>query len=51
MEARHKSMNASGEFISSANEQFKIINQPSNIPRFHEKFESPVGEKVKNQYH
>ena len=47
MEARHKSMNASGELLSNVNEQLKIINQSSNFPMFHEKFESTIGDKLK----
>ena len=44
MEARHKSMKASGELLANANEQLKIINQPSNHPLFDEKFKETVGE-------
>lgn len=43
MEARHKSLKASGELLANANEQLKIINQPSQFPRFEDKFEQTVG--------
>jgi radical SAM/Cys-rich protein len=43
MEARHKSMKASGDLLAIANEQLKIINQPKNFPMFHEKYEETLG--------
>jgi radical SAM/Cys-rich protein len=43
MEARHKSLKASGELLASANEQLKIINQPNQFPRFADKFEETLG--------
>jgi radical SAM/Cys-rich protein len=47
MEARHKSLKASGELLANANEQLKIINQPNQFPRFEEKFEETVGGSLK----
>ena len=47
MEARHKSMKASGDFLADANEQLKIINQPQNYPLFNEKFEETLGAPLK----
>ena len=47
MEARHKSLKASGELLANANEQLKIINQPSQFPRFEEKFGQTVGGALK----
>ena len=47
MEARKKSMKASGELLSNANEQLKIINQVKDFPEFHEKFESTLGGPLK----
>ena len=46
MEARHKSMKASGDLLAIANEQLKIINQPKNFPMFHEKYEETLGESL-----
>ena len=43
MEARNKSMKATGELLSKANEQLKIINQAQNLPKFHEKYEKTIG--------
>jgi radical SAM/Cys-rich protein len=43
MEARHKSMKASGDLLSSANEQLKIINQSQNYPLFNDKFQETIG--------
>jgi len=39
IQTRHKSMNAFGENLASANEQLKIINQQGNFPQFDDKFE------------
>ena len=47
MEARHKSLKASGELLANANEQLKIINQPSQFPIFEDKFEQTVGGDLK----
>jgi len=47
MEARKKSMNASGELLSKADEQLKIINQTRDFPRFHEKYEETLGGSLK----
>jgi len=43
MQARHKSMKASGEELASANEQLKIINNEEKLPHFDDKCEL-VGE-------
>ncbi len=43
MEARHKSMKASGESLAFADEQLKIINKKTDFPLFGEKFKE-VGE-------
>lgn len=43
MEARHKSMKASGELLANANEQLKVINQNNNFPIFHDKFKETLG--------
>ena len=43
MEARNKSMKATGELLSKANEQLKIINQAQDLPKFHEKYEKTIG--------
>jgi len=43
MQARHKSMKASGEDLASANEQLKIINNEEIFPHFDDKYEI-VGE-------
>lgn len=47
MEARNKSLKASGELLANANEQLKIINQPNQFPRFEDKFEATVGSSLK----
>jgi len=47
MEARNKSMKASGELLANANEQLKIINQPQKFPLFHEKFEETIGNSLR----
>jgi len=47
MEARHKSMKASGELLANANEQLKVINQQNDFPMFHEKFEETLGGPLK----
>ena len=43
MNSRNKSMRASGENLADANEQLKIINQPSKLPYFDQKLEE-IGE-------
>ena len=45
MQARHKSMKASGEELAAANEQLKIINNEENFPHFDDKYEL-VGEEI-----
>lgn len=43
MEARHKSLKASGEILANVNEQLRIINKPSKHQVFGEKFEQTLG--------
>ena len=40
MESRHKSMKAFGELLANANEQLKVLDQPSKLPSFDSKYES-----------
>lgn len=47
MEARHKSLKASGEMLANVNEQIKIINQPSQHPIFGKIFEETLGCELK----
>lgn len=46
MEARHKSMKASGEALADANEQLRIINQPKEFALFHEKYKSTLNKEL-----
>lgn len=47
MEARHKSMKASGELLANANEQLKVINQSQNLPLFHQKLKESIGTELR----
>jgi radical SAM/Cys-rich protein len=46
MEARHKSMKASGELLSIANEQLKIINKPQSFPLFNDRYEGTLNKPL-----
>lgn len=47
MEARHKSMKASGKALANASEQLRIINQKKDHPLFEEKYKETDESKLK----